>query len=187
MFGLHMKRLFLALSLVTLSLGLFANCPHDPVAASKQPMNVGYKPPILTVGAIIEIYDKNGNLEGIVLIKRGKEPFGKTLPGGKVEYGETVEDAVRREMMEEVHLELHDLRQFHVYSEPSRDFRHHSVEVTHVAKAYNLPQAGDDAAKAWVVKIEDIPWDGLAFDHAEILKDYLLYRSGENQKAMPIP
>ncbi len=78
----------------------------------------------------------------------------------------------------QTNLDLSDLRQFHVYSDPSRDFRHHSVEVTHVAKAYQLPTAGDDAAKAFVVKLEDIPWNELAFDHAKILKDYIEWRNG---------
>ncbi len=145
-----------------------------------------HKPPILTTTAIIEVFEQ-GEFKGIVLIERGKAPWGKAIPGGKVEYGETVEDAVRREMMEEVNLELHDLRQFHVYSDPTRDFRHHSVEVTHVAKAFMSPTAGDDAAQAWVVKIEDIPWDNLAFDHAVILKDYLSYRVGDKEIAMPTP
>lgn len=136
-----------------------------------------HKPPILTTTAIIEVYEA-GQFKGIVLIERGKAPFGKAIPGGKVEYGETVESAVRREMLEEVHLELSDLRQFHVYSDPTRDFRHHSVEVAHVAKAYQAPQAGDDAAQAFVVKIDDIPWDELAFDHGLILKDYIAWRNG---------
>ncbi len=138
----------------------------------------GHKPPILTTTAIIEVYDQ-GEFQGIVLIERGKAPWGKAIPGGKVEYGETVEAAVRREMMEEVNLELHDLRQFHVYSDPTRDFRHHSVEVAHIAKAFQKPEAGDDAAQAWVVPFEDIPWDDLAFDHAQVLKDYLEFRNLE--------
>ena len=80
-----------------------------------------HTPPILTTTAIIEVFE-NGQFQGIVLIERGKAPWGKALPGGKVEYGETVENAVRREMMEEVNLPLEDLRQFHVYSDPSRGF-----------------------------------------------------------------
>lgn len=143
-----------------------------------------HKPPILTTTAIIEIYEA-GQFKGIVLIERGKAPWGKAIPGGKVEYGETVENAVRREMMEEVNLDLNDLRQFHVYSDPNRDFRHHSVEVTHVAKAYKNPTAGDDAAKAFVVKLEDIPWNELAFDHAQVLKHYLEWRNGNTTLAMP--
>ncbi len=149
--------------------------PSTAAIESKQ-----HKPPVLTVTAIIEVYDNGNNLLGIVLIERGKAPWGKALPGGKVEYGETVENAIRREMMEEVNLELFDLKQFHVYSDPSRDFRHHSVEVTHLAKAYKFPCAGDDAAKAFVVKLEDIPWDDLAFDHAKILKDYLEWKNYSN-------
>lgn len=136
-----------------------------------------HKPPILTTAAIIEVYE-NEEFKGIVLIERGKEPFGKALPGGKVEYGETVENAIRREMQEEVGLELSDLKQFHVYSDPTRDFRHHSVEVTHLAKAYSKPNAGDDAKNAFVVTLDNIPWTELAFDHATILNDYLAWRRG---------
>lgn len=157
--------------LITSSFVFSTDAPNKPV----------HKPPILTTTAIIEVYEQN-NFKGIVLIERGKAPFGKALPGGKVEYGETVEAAVRREMLEEVNLELADLQQFHVYSDPSRDFRHHSVEVTHVAKAYQEPMAGDDAAKAFVVKVEDIPWNDFAFDHAQILRDWLEYKQGDQSK-----
>jgi 8-oxo-dGTP diphosphatase len=143
-----------------------------PVLISAEP----YRPPVLTTAAIIEVYNDQQELQGIVLIERGKAPFGKALPGGKVEYGETVEDAIRREMHEEVNLELQNLRQFHVYSDPKRDFRHHSVEVTFVAVSKQLPKAGDDAAKAFVVPLDEIPWDQMAFDHAAILQDYLLAR-----------
>ena len=144
-----------------------------------------HKPPILTTAAIIEVY-KNNDFQGIVLIERGKAPWGKALPGGKVEYGETVENAIRREMKEEVNLDLYDLQQFHVYSDPKRDFRHHSVEVTYLAKAFHKPKAGDDAAEAWITKIADIPWDNLAFDHALILRDYLKYKEGKHSRIMPI-
>jgi 8-oxo-dGTP diphosphatase len=154
--------------------------------ANEQVAKQAHKPPILTTTAIIEVYERN-QFTGIVLIERGKAPFGKAIPGGKVEYGETVENAIRREMMEEVNLELHDLRQFHVYSDPLRDFRHHSVEVAHVAKAYQAPTAGDDAAKAFVVKLDDIPWTELAFDHALVLKDYIEWRNGNSSVAMLKP
>lgn len=160
------------------NLGLFLLLAIAPISGyTHEPVKAAHKPPILTTTAIIEVYESN-DFKGIVLIERGKAPWGKALPGGKVEYGETVETAVRREMMEEVNLDLSDLRQFHVYSDPKRDFRHHSVEVTHVAKAYASPNAGDDAAKAFVVKLEDIPWNELAFDHAQILKDYMDWRAG---------
>ena len=70
--------------------------------------------PFTTVDAIIEI---NG---GIVLIERSNPPFGFALPGGFVDYNESLEDAVRREMKEETDLDLEDLKQFHTYSEPNR-------------------------------------------------------------------
>lgn len=93
--------------------------------------------------------------QGIVLIERGKAPWRKAFPVGKVEYGETVETAILREMMEEGRLELLDLQQFRVYSDPKRDFCHHSVGVTHLAKALTLPVAGDDAVKAFVVSLDE--------------------------------
>jgi 8-oxo-dGTP diphosphatase len=155
-----------------------------PLLGENQTLPKEYRPPVLSTTAIIEVYDKEGKLDGIVLIERGKEPFGKALPGGKVEYGETVEHAVRREMKEETNLDLYELRQFHVYSEPSRDPRWHTVEVTHLAKAYGKPQAGDDAAKAFVVALDQIPWDELTFDHAQILKDYISYREGNKEIMM---
>jgi len=156
------------------------------VTEANEPAKAAHKPPILTTTAIIEVYNQD-QFQGIVLIERGKAPFGKAIPGGKVEYGETVENAIRREMMEEVNLELQDLRQFHVYSDPSRDFRHHSVEVTHLAKAFSQPTAGDDAAKAFVVKTENIPWNELAFDHAQILRDYLNYKTSHTSYSIIKP
>lgn len=137
-----------------------------------------HKSPILATSAIIEIYELN-EFKGIVLIDRAKAPIGKALPGGKVEYGESVQDAVRREMLEEVSLTLEELELFYVYSAPDRDPRFHVVDVVHVAKAYALPTPGDDAARAYVIPLEDIPWDKLVFDHAQILRDYISWRHAE--------
>ncbi len=171
------KKYFIALSITIFPLVGYA------VEQTAKPI---HKPPILTTTAIIEVHEK-GQFMGIVLIEQGKAPFGKAIPGGKVEYGETVENAIRREMMEEVNLSLNDLRQFHVYSDPSRDFRHHSVEVTHIATAEQPPIAGDDAAQAFVVKLENIPWRELAFDHEQILKDYIEWKNGNSHMPMIKP
>ena len=131
---------------------------------------------ILTTAAIIEVFDSNQSLLGILLIKRGKEPFGYALPGGKVEYGETVETAVKRELFEETHVNLDDLRQFRVYSDPSRDPLWHSVEVTFMGWTHDAPVAGDDAAEVWVCPLDQIPYHAFAFDHAKILQEYMSTR-----------
>ncbi|MFH1640994.1 MAG: macro domain-containing protein [Candidatus Omnitrophota bacterium] len=129
--------------------------------------------PFTTVDAIIEIND------GIVLIKRSNPPFGYALPGGFVDYNESLEDAVRREMKEETDLDLEDLRQFHTYSEPGRDPRFHTICTVFLAKGKGTPKAGDDAAGVKVVKLDEISKLEFAFDHKEILQDYLKYKEGK--------
>jgi len=108
----------------------------------------------------------------VVLIHRCNEPVGWALPGGFVEYGESVEDAVRREMKEETGLELADLRQFRVYSDPKRDPRGHTVSVVFVARGVGKPVADDDADRYRLVDPDNIPEKELVFDHARILRDF---------------
>ncbi len=126
--------------------------------------------PFVTVDCIIETGP------GIVLIERSNPPFGWALPGGFVDYGESLEDAVRREMKEETSLELEELRQFHTYSEPARDPRFHTVTVVFTAKGKGTPKAGDDAGALKVVKPAEIGKFNFAFDHRQVLEDYLKRR-----------
>ena len=123
--------------------------------------------PFTTVDAIIEIN------EGIVIIQRSNPPFGWALPGGFVDYGESLEDAVRREIKEETNLEVTDLKQFHTYSEPGRDPRFHTIATVFIAKGQGSPKAGDDAAGLKIVKLNEIEKIDFAFDHKRILSDYL--------------
>lgn len=97
-----------------------------------------------------------------------------------MEYGESVEDAVRREMREETGLELADLRQFHVYSDPRRDSRGHCVSVVFVADGVGKPFAGDDAGDVMLVRLDEAASIGLVFDHEKVLADYAA-GTGSNQ------
>lgn len=123
--------------------------------------------PYVTVDAIIELP------EGIVIIKRSNPPFGWALPGGFVDYGESLEDAVIREAKEETDLDLIDPKQFHTYSDPQRDPRFHTIGTVFIAQAKGIPKAGDDAAGLKVVKLSEIKNIDFAFDHKKILQDYL--------------
>lgn len=120
--------------------------------------------PLPTVDIIIEIDKK------IVLIERKNPPFGWALPGGFVDYGESFESAALREAEEETGLLVTDLLQFHTYSNPGRDPRHHTASTVFTAKAEGVPKAGDDAARAELFEAEGLP--PLVFDHARILADY---------------
>ena len=123
--------------------------------------------PLVVVDAIVEAPG------GIVVIERFNPPSGFALPGGFVDYGESLEEAVRREIAEETGLEVSDLRQFHTYSDPSRDPRFHTVSTVFTAKAVGSPRAGDDAAAVRVVKPEEVPGLTFAFDHGRMLADWL--------------
>jgi 8-oxo-dGTP diphosphatase len=126
--------------------------------------------PFVTVDAIIEIP------AGLVLVKRRNPPLGFALPGGFVDYGESLEDAVRREAREETGLELTDLRQFHTYSDPARDPRFHTVTTVFAARSTGTPVAGDDAADVRVIAPAEIASLPFAFDHRQVLLEWLAAR-----------
>ncbi len=125
-----------------------------------------YKNPIPTVDIIIEIESK-----GIVLIKRKNPPYGWAIPGGFVDYGESLEEAALREAKEETNLDIELGKQFHTYSDPKRDPRHHSISTVYIVKGKGIPQAKDDAAEIGIFTESNLP-DEIAFDHRSILRDY---------------
>ena len=131
------------------------------------------KTPFVAVDGIIQLFDEKENFKGIVLIERKNPPLGLAIPGGFVEVGEKVEDALVREMKEETSLDVEIIRILGVYSDPDRDPRFHTVSITFVCKAYGEPKAQSDAKEVKVFKLEEIPFDKLVFDHAKILKDYI--------------
>jgi ADP-ribose pyrophosphatase YjhB (NUDIX family) len=132
---------------------------------------IRYISPVPTVDIIIEVEPETGG-KGVVLIYRRNEPRAWALPGGFVDYGETLEEAAVREAMEETGLEVETIAQFHTYSDPKRDPRRHTISTVFVAKAKGRLCPGDDAERAGVFTEENLP-PALAFDHEKILRDYL--------------
>jgi len=125
-----------------------------------------YQIPKLTVDGIL-IQDNM-----ILLIKRRFPPFQGiwALPGGFVEYGETVEKAVIREMKEETGLETKIQHLLGVYSDPKRDPRGHTISVVYLLTSQQtIPKNGDDAADAKFFNLKELP--SLAFDHEKIIRD----------------
>jgi ADP-ribose pyrophosphatase YjhB (NUDIX family) len=138
-------------------------CPHCGKESQR------YRNPFPTVDIIIEVKGR------ILLIERLNEPFGWALPGGFVDYGESLEEAAIREAQEETGLNLENLRQFKAYSDPERDPRQHNISMVFTAVAHEEPKAGDDAKQARLFSIDELPTK-LCFDHATILQDYISAR-----------
>jgi 8-oxo-dGTP diphosphatase len=136
-----------------------------------------FRNPLLTVDIITEVGDR-----GIVLIERKNFPLGWALPGGFVDYGESLETAAVREAKEETSLDVHLVEQFHTYSDPGRDPRHHTVSTVFIATAEGTPRGADDAKIARLFRENQLP-SPIVFDHSRILADYFHYkRTGQRPK-----
>jgi ADP-ribose pyrophosphatase YjhB (NUDIX family) len=131
-----------------------------------------YQNPVPTVDIIIELESR-----GIVLIKRKNPPSGWAIPGGFVDYGESLEEAAVREAREETNLDVALIGQFHTYSDPNRDPRHHTITTVYIAKGKGKPEAMDDALEIGIFTRSNLP-EQIAFDHRAILEDYFR----QNQK-----
>ncbi len=129
-----------------------------------------YRNPFPTVDIIIELDNK------IILIKRKNPPHGWALPGGFVDYGESLETAAIREAQEETSLSIYNLQLLGCYSDPARDKRMHTITTVFVAQATGVPIAADDAAELALFLPEELP-SPLCFDHARILSDYCCFKS----------
>ena len=127
-----------------------------------------FKNPAPTVDIIIETEG------GVVLIKRKNPPYGWALPGGFVDYGESFEDAARREAAEETGLAVTLRLQFHTYSDPKRDARQHTASTVFIATATGHPIAADDASQAVIFHRDNLPL--LVFDHERIVRDYFAFK-----------
>jgi len=134
--------------------------------------------PRVTIDAIIMENKK------ILLVQRGHPPFVDSwaLPGGHIELGEIVEDAVLREIKEETNLNVKIDKLFNVYSEPDRDPRGHYITIVYVCSMKNKNQkvlGGDDAKVAKFFEIEELKNLKIAFDHREIINDYMALKNGK--------
>ncbi len=145
---------------------------HTPCPRCGGPVET-YLNPVPTVDIIIEMEDG-----GIVLIRRKHPPVGWAIPGGFVDYGESLEEAALREAREETSLEVTLTRQMHTYSAPDRDPRQHTITTVYIAKGCGVPAAADDAEAIGIFRRNNLPRP-LMFDHARILKDYFTKYQGK--------
>ncbi len=131
-----------------------------------------HKNPAPTVDILIELDGRPGQL---VFIERANEPHGFAIPGGFIDDGEWAADAAVREAQEETGLDVELVELFHVYSDPSRDKRRHTISIVYIARANGTPIGADDAKRAIVCRPDALP-EALVFDHPLILADYIAYK-----------
>lgn len=129
-----------------------------------------YPRPAVTVDVIVMTREARPR---VLLIRRGKEPFAGSwaLPGGFVDMEESLEDAARRELLEEAGVKVRKLEQLRTFGDPGRDPRGRTISVvywTRIDPRRVRPKAADDAAEVAWHRLDQPP--KLAFDHREILR-----------------
>ncbi len=122
--------------------------------------------------------------QSVLLIRRGHEPFAGSwaLPGGFVDPDEDLEQAARRELVEETGVIAPVMRQIGAFGDPGRDPRGRAVSVAFLAvlDTTTAARAGDDAADARWFPMDQLP-KRLAFDHAAILAAAISLLEGRDQ------
>lgn len=126
--------------------------------------------PLPTVDMVIY----NESINSIVLIKRRYPPLGWALPGGFVDYMETVEDAARREAREETCLDVEIEGLVGVFSDPARDQRKHTISTAFWGTPHNAAEikGSDDAAEACFFTLNNLP-EPVVFDHLQIIHRFI--------------
>ncbi|NJL81874.1 MAG: NUDIX hydrolase [Chloroflexaceae bacterium] len=112
--------------------------------------------------------------DGQIVLVRRRDTGQWSLPGGLVDWGETVATAARRELREETGLELIKLRRLvGVYSNMERDPRIHSIAILVEAEVQGALAVEDAAeiSEARAFSLEAVPGN-LAHDHDRLLSDY---------------
>lgn len=142
---------------------------------------MGHRNPVPTVDLVIQSLAEDSSPR-IVLVKRRNPPLGWALPGGFIDYGESVEEAAVREAREETGLEVRLLKLLSVYSRPDRDPRQHTISIVFVAQASGRPRPGDDAEEALLFSRDNLPTP-LCFDHDQIISDYFHWLDSHSQPA----
>lgn len=109
----------------------------------------------------------------ILLIKRGVEPFKNmwALPGGGIEFDQTAEDAIKKEIEEEVSLQVKSTRFLQIYADPKRDPKQ-VITLSYLVETQGEPKAGSDASAYRFFPLNDLPSE-MAFDHKRIIQEYL--------------
>lgn len=130
-----------------------------------------------TPSLCVDVILRRGQNPGrILLIERRNPPHGWALPGGFCDVGETIEQAAIREALEETGLQARLEVLLGLYSDPQRDPRGHTVSAVYIGRGEGEAQAQDDALNLRWIDPEDRELE-LAFDHRQILDDYLRYRT----------
>lgn len=147
----------------------------------------------LTVDGVVFGYDRVHPSLHVLLVTRGKAPFRDHLafPGGHVELGEGLEEALRREIWEETGISIPSaFEQFHTFGDPGRDPRGHVVSVayhtlTSLHDGNREPKPGSDAKQARWYPLNDLKTAPFAFDHERILR-MALTRLQDKARHVPI-
>jgi len=162
-----------------LALGLFTTATTAPLCglqtgAAEEIARIAADPTVQrAMDVIVELEDRIGR--PVVLIERKYPPPGWALPGGFVDVGESLERAALREAWEETSLRVRLQALLGCYSDPARDPRSHTISTVYLARASGSPVGADDAARAQVFQLSNLPED-IVFDHRQILRDYAEYR-----------